>query len=202
MTPEIGTANRIHTDAFAHSWTARPLPHAPLILPARQFMYPQLVPGEEDAMNRGALLIEVKPATGGSFLATCALGFHEPTLPSGLWSCPAPDDLLAVAGGYAYLVHTAAPDAAEFLPLRPVCAVLPVPGNELLLLAGFHTVLALGGEGILWQTTRLSWEGVTLGDIRGGTLHGTGWDMFSDRDLPFGIDLRTGAHEGGGYIVK
>ena len=202
MTPETDPRNAIHTDAFAGSWTARLLRQAPLILPTRQFMYPQLVPGEEDAMNRGALFVEVKPAVGGSFLATCALGFHEPTLPTGLWSCPAPDDLLAVAGGYAYLVHTAVPDTAEFLPLRPVCAVLTVPAEQLLLLAGFHTVLALGEEGILWQTARLSWEGIALGEVRDGTLHGTGWDMFSDRDLPFHVDLRTGNYEGGGYLVK
>ena len=194
--------NPIHIAAFPHTWTARILDQPPLILPARQFTYPRNVPGEEDALNRGALLVEVKPATAGSFLATCALGFRETTLPSGLWSCPAPDDLLAVAGGYAYLVHTAAPEAAEFLPLRPVCAVLPASQEDLLLLAGFHTVLALGTEGIRWQSARLSWEGLTLGEAHDGILHGTGWDMFSDRDLPFRIDLRNGAHEGGGYTAR
>ncbi len=196
MTPDI------HIEAFAPSWKATLLPRPPLILPARQFLFPQQVPGEEEALNRGALLLEVKPASGGLFLATCALGFNEPALPSGLWSCPAPDDLLAVAGGYAYLIPTTAPGTTNFLPLRPVCAVLPAPKENLLLLGGFHTVLALGAKGILWQTGRLSWEGLTLGEVRDGILHGTGWDMFSDRDLPFGVDLGTGAHKGGGYLVK
>ena len=193
---------QVHTAAFPHTWTARILHQPPLILPARQFTFPQNVLGEEDALNRGALLVEVKPADGGAFLATCALGFRESTLPSGLWSCPVPDDLLAVAGGYGYLIHTATPGAADFLPLRPVCAVLPAPQENLLLLAGFHTVLAVGPQGIRWQTARLSWEGVTLGEVRDGTLHGTGWDMFSDRDLPFRVDLRTGGHEGGGYTLR
>ncbi len=193
---------QLHKEAFPHSWAARILRHPPLILPARQFTYPQQVPGEEDALNRGALLLEIKPATGGLFLATCALGFQEPTLPSGLWSCPAPDDLLAVAGGYGYLIHTTSPGAADFLPLRPVCAVLPAPAENLLLLAGFHAVIAVGPEGLRWQTARLSWEGVTLGELHNGTLHGIGWDMFSDRDQPFRIDLRTGSHEGGGYTPR
>ena len=184
---------------FVHTWKARILEAAPLIRPARQFTYPQEVPGEEDALQRGALLIDVRPAEGAPFLATCALGFGEPTLPSGLWSCPAPEDLLAIAGGYAYRIDTGHPQTAEFLPLRPVCTVLPCPGDNLLVLAGFHAVLGLGTRGLHWQTGRLSWEGLTLLGVEAGFLHGEGWDMFADREKPFRVNLKTGAHEGGGY---
>ena len=172
---------------------------APLIAPARQFVYPQIVPGEEDALERGALFVQVRPAASADFLITCALGFRDASLPSGVWPCPAPDDLLALAGGYGYRINSKQPQQYEFLPVRPVTSVLPAPADGLLLLAGFHTVLALGAEGVLWHTARLSWEGVTLGGVRAGVLHGDGWDMFADREVPFTVDLRTGAHEGGGY---
>ncbi len=188
-----------HPDLFPHSWTAELRRVAPLIAPARQFVYPQQIAGEEDALGRGALFLEVRPASGGSFLAICALGFSDPSLPSGIWACPAPEDLLAVAGGYAYRVNTAQPATCEFLPMRPVTSVLPAPEQDLLLLAGFHHVLALGREGVRWETERLSWEGVTMQEIRDGALHGEGWDMFSDREVPFRVDLGTGRHEGGGY---
>ncbi len=188
-----------HADSFPHTWTASLQAAAPLIAPARQFVYPQAVAGEEDAMGRGALYLQVRPAAGGSFLATCALGFSDPSLPSGLWACPAPDDLLAVAGGYAYRINTAEPASCDFLPLRPVASLLPAPAHGLLLLAGFHGVLALGAEGVRWQTARLSWEGVTMLEVRDGLLHGTGWDMFADREVPFVVDLRDGTHTGGGY---
>ena len=185
--------------AFPHSWTATVLRQPPLIAPARQFVYPQYVPGEEDALSRGALLVEVKPARGGTFLATSALGFRDPALPSGVWACPAPEDLLLLAGGYGYRVNTLAPQACDFLPQRPITAVLAAPVEGLLLLAGFHTVMALGARGVRWQTARLTWEGVTLDEVRDGKLHGQGWDMFSDREVPFIVDLGSGAHEGGGY---
>ena len=87
--------------AFPATWTARTLTSPPLIAPSRQFVYPLYVPGEEDAMGRGALLLDVKPAVGANFLATCALGFRDPSLPTGVFACPRPDDLLAIAGGYA-----------------------------------------------------------------------------------------------------
>jgi hypothetical protein len=187
------------TTAFTATWTAEILRTPPLIAPARQVVWPQRVAGEEDTLARGALLLLVKPATGGSFLATCALGFRDPSLPSGVWTCPGPDDLLAVAGGYAYLVDTRTPEQCQHLPLRPVTQVLPAPQAGLILLAGFHTVAAIGASGLLWETARLSWEGVTLNDIRDNQLHGLGWNMQTDREVPFAIDLRTGHHTDGGF---
>ena len=184
---------------FSANWSAEILSAAPLIAPARQFTWPQRVAGEEDALARGAVLLQVKPASGGSFLATCALGFRDPSALSGVWSCPRPDDILAVAGGYAYLADTLAPERPLHLPLRPVAQVLAAPGANLLLLAGFHTVAAIGSTGFLWETKRLSWEGLTLTDVRDNQLHGLGWDMRTDRELPFTVDLISGAHTGGAF---
>ncbi|MGH6876686.1 MAG: hypothetical protein ACREHV_04820, partial [Rhizomicrobium sp.] len=185
--------------SFSASWTAQILQTPPLIAPARQFVWPQRVAGEADALARGAMLLMVKPASGSSFLATCALGFRDPALPSGVWTCPCPEDLLAVAGGYAYLADTRTPEQCLHLPLRPVSQVLPAPQAGLILLAGFHTVAALGPTGLLWETARLSWEGVKLGEIRDNHLHGLGWNMHTDREVPFTIDLTTGQHTGGGF---
>jgi hypothetical protein len=184
---------------FPKTWLAEVLSAPPLIAPARQFVYPLHVPGEEDAMERGALHLLVRPSVGGTFLATCALGFRGPSLPTGVFACPRPDDLLAVAGGYAYLVDTTAPTHCLHLPLRPVTQILSAPQEGLLLLAGFHTVAAIGAAGLLWQTAKLSWEGVRLGEVRAGRLHGEGWNMQTDREVPFSIDLATGAHTGGGF---
>jgi hypothetical protein len=189
---------QLHTD-FPATWTAELLTAPPLIAPARHFTYPQQIAGEEDALARGALLLNVKPHSGGNFLATCALGFREPSLPSGVWTCPRPDDLLALAGGYAYLVDTTAPDHCLHLPLRPVTAVLPAVADNLLLLAGFHTITAIGPTGPVWTTARLTWEGLRMGELRDGKLHGLGWNMLEDRELPFILDLTTGKHEGGGF---
>jgi hypothetical protein len=184
---------------FASNWTARLLTAPPLIAPARQFTYPHPVPGEEDALARGAVLIEIKPAAHPLFLATCALGFRSATLAPGIFACPRPDDLLALAGGYAYLIDTVAPERCLHLPVRPVTAVLPAPEAGVILLAGFHHVAAIDHTGLRWESRRLSWEGITLTGVRDGVAHGLGWQMSSDKELPFAIDLATGTHTGGGY---
>lgn len=206
MTPSA-FPQQINDRSFPANWSAEILIAPPLIAPVRQFVLPHPVPGEEDALARGAMQLLIrppaKPPAGGTFLATCALGFRDPVLPSGVWSCPHPDDLLAVAGGYGYLVRTSAPEAAQHLHPRPITAVLPAPlpapEAGLLLLAGFHHVTALGRTGVLWQTARLSWEGITLQSVQDGQLHGLGWHMLTDREVPFTVDLQTGQHTGGGY---
>jgi hypothetical protein len=192
--PQIQT-----TAPFPANWSAEILAAPPLIAPARQFTWPQRVPGEEDALARGALLVQVKPSSGGTFIATCAAGFRDPSALSGIWSCPRPDDILAIAGGYAFLADTLTPERCNFLTPKPVVQVLAAPEHNLLLLAGFHTIAALGPSGPAWETARLTWEGLTLTAIRDNHLHGLGWDMRTDRELPFTVDLATGQHTGGAF---
>ena len=195
MTPEL------HTD-FPATWTAQILATPPLIAPARQFTYPHQIAGEEDALARGAMLLNLKPANAANFLATCALGFRDPAMPSGVYTCPHPDDLLAVSGGYAYLIRTTNPTRCLHVDLRPATVILPVPGHGLILLAGFHHIVALDAQGLRWTTARLTWEGLTLGDLRDGKLHGTGWNMPLNRDIPFTVNLADGTHTGGGFHNK
>ena len=128
---------------FPHAWTAEILPQRPLILPKRQFVYPR----KAEEVERGALEVMVHPADAEPFLATCALGFADPAAPSGVWSCPDPAWLCAVAGGYAYLLNTTEPQQFEQVEYRPVLDVRPLPEQRLLLFTGHHSLLAWGAQG-------------------------------------------------------
>jgi hypothetical protein len=202
--------------SFPHNWTAEILPQRPMILPSRHYVYP----GAVEEVERGALEVMVQPngATGNHiegdppgaqpepFLATCALGFRDPAAPTGIWAMPHPDWLCAVSGGYAYLVDVTAPQKFAMLRYRPVLNIYcyssddlhKAPDNlrslwdKLILFVGHHSILAWGRDGEAWESDRLSWEGVTVDRIEENVLHGHGWDLMTDKDLPFALDLRTG----------
>ena len=161
---------------FPSNWRVEILPRRPLILPSRHFVYPAMV----DEVERGALEVLVEPSMRGTdlrekpstgtqpFLATCALGFQDPAVPTGVWSCPNPDWICAVSGGYSYLIDVTDPDRFTFLRYRPVLQVLQhsasssqLPSDGLLLFVGHHSVLAWGKDGEAWESDRLSWEGIT-----------------------------------------
>ena len=185
--------------SFAQDWRAEILRAPPLIAPARLFVYPRQVAGEENALARGALHVMVHPADGAPFLATCARGFADLRMPTGVYACPNPRELCAVAGGYAYIVDTGAPQNSQQVPLRPVVEVLPIADHGLLVFVGFHSLVSWGREGLSWQTARLSWEGLRITGVEGDSLHGFGWNMMTDREVEFTVNLRTGAHSGGGF---
>lgn len=176
--------------SFPHVWQAEILAARPLILPPRHFVYPR----EVEEIERGALEVLIRPDedAAGPFLATCALGFRDPAVPTGIWSTPRPEELCAASGGYAYLIDTATPDRFTFLPLRPVLQVLPAVDSGLLLFVGHRNILAWGNTGPAWQSENLSDEGVTITNIEAATLHGLGWNMFTDKETPFAMDLQSG----------
>jgi hypothetical protein len=182
--------------SFPHCWQAEALAARPAILPARHFVYPR----EAEEVERGALEVMVRPhkpeaqpsPDAQPFLATCALGFRDPAVPTGLWSTPRPAELCAVSGGYAYLIDTAAPERFTMIPYRPVLEIRPLPAEKLLLFIDHRSILAWGEKGKAWQSGRLSAEGVTITGIEGGVLRGLGWDLMADKETPFALDLRTG----------
>jgi hypothetical protein len=187
------------TQEFTHNWNVEILKTPPLIAPARQYVYPQQIAGEEDALARGALQLMVHPASGGTFLATCALGFTDPAMPSGVFACPNIVQMCAVAGGYAYIIDTAQPERSTHIALKPVVEVRPLVAQELLLFVGFHSMMAWGRDGLAWESARLSWEGVRILSIDGDVLHGMGWNLLTDQEVAFSVNLLTGQHQGGSF---
>lgn len=180
---------------FTQSWYAEILPRRPLIAPATQFIYPQTLAEDDGAREdatAGALEVMVRPARGGPFLATFARGFADLTLPHGVWACPHADWLCAAAGGYVYMLDTRKPQDWRQISYRPVVDVRPVVSHGLLLLTGFRAVLAWGQNGIAWESDKLSDEGLRITGVSGDELHGFGWDMRSDRETAFALDLRSG----------
>jgi hypothetical protein len=81
-----------------------------------------------------------------------------------------------------------------------VTGIWALAEQHLLVFASFHSLLAWGRDGKAWQTGRLSWDGVRMTAVRGETLIGLGWQMSTDRELEFEVNLKTGQHRGGGYV--
>ena len=190
---------------FPHHWQASILAARPIILPTRHFVYP----AQAEEVERGALEVLIRPTSLGApgldfetretnspkaqeFLATCALGFRDPVVPTGLWATPNPDEICAVSGGYAYLIDTTSPACFVMLPYRPVLEIHPLAAQGLLLFVGHHAILAWGRNGQAWQSEKLSSEGVTITHVEDHTLQGHGWDLMTDKETQFALDLRTG----------
>ena len=78
------------------------------------------------------------------------------------------------------------------IPYRPVLEVRALVEENLLLFVGHHSILAWGRDGQAWESAKLSDEGVTITETTGGILRGTGWEMKTDREKSFALDLQSG----------
>ena len=109
-----------------------------------------------------------------------------------MWAAPDPHEICCVAGGYAYVIDTSAPERFTFVALRPVLHVRAAVDAALLLLVGHRTIVAWGREGQQWESEKLSDEGLTVSAIDGWTLCGMGWSLMTDKETSFALDLHTG----------
>jgi hypothetical protein len=175
--------------SFPHDWQAEILPTRPAILPARHFIYPR----DAEEVERGALGVLVRPVQREQpFLATCALGFRDAAVPTGIWAAPNPREICAVSGGYAYLIDVAEPGRFTMIEYRPVLEVRALVEEHLLLFVGHRSIIAWGANGLAWETVKLSDEGVTIAGVEGGVLRGSGWEMISDKEKAFAVELASG----------
>lgn len=180
--------------AFPRNYEAKVLESAPPVHPVEKLYH---YPVELEEGDRSGAYVRVLPREGPAWSGFFALGFESDQVITALCSCPDPDSLCVIPGGYAYVVKATDPTNWFQVEQRPVMELRAVSEHELLLFAGFTTISAVGRLGLAWTTGRLSWEGVEITDIGGGKLRGLGWDAFTDKKAPFEVDLQTGKHTGG-----
>jgi hypothetical protein len=185
--------------AFPRNYEAKVLELAPLPHPLEKLYH---FPVELEEGDRSGAYVRVVPPKGPAWSGFFAQGFDSDQVVTCVASCPDPDSLCVVAGGYGHVVNAGDPKQWLQIEQRPITDLRSVSGfspheSGLLLFTGFTSVVALGRDGIAWTTERLSWEGVRLGKITGGELHGFGWDPASDKEAAFVVDLATGKHTGG-----
>ncbi len=79
-------------------------------------------------------------------------------------------------------------------------AVWPLDSGDLLIQESGLYFFRLGREGIVWRTSRISWDGFQNVRIESNKLMGEAWSPFGeDVWIPFIVDIETGVHEGGSY---
>ncbi len=179
---------------FPRNYEVKLLEAAPPVHPVEKLHH---YPVKLEEGDRSGIYVRVMPGGGTPWTGFFAMGFESGQVVSAVCSCPDPDSVCAIAGGYAYVVKATDPAQWFRIEQRPVVDLRAFPELGLLVFTGFTSMTALGRSGVAWTTKRLSWEGVTITEISGDKLRGLGWDAIADREVPFEVDLLTGKHTGG-----
>jgi hypothetical protein len=110
--------------------------------------------------------------------------------------------LCVVAGGQGYIVNVQAPSEYEIVRPNPIMQVLPIVERRMLVFVGYTDLRAYAPLGLVWQTGRISWDGITVAAVTQEHIMGTVWDPPTGRDIDFMVDLDTGKLTGGGTELE
>ena len=179
---------------FARNYEVKLLESYSLVHPTEKL---HQFPAKLEEGDRTGQYLRVHLKNSAPWIGFFAMGFESGQVASGIYSCPDPDWLCVVSGGYAYAVDATNPQHWLQIEQRPVVEVRVVHELKLLLFIGFTTITVLGESQRTWTSERLSWEGISISGIQGTILHGTGWDAITDKDATFEMDLSTGKSKGG-----
>lgn len=179
---------------FPREYELKVLESPPPVHPVEKLYH---FPVELEEGDRTGVHVRVAPKAGPAWFGFFASGFDSPHVMNAVSSCPDPGSFCLVAGGYAYVVKAADPAQWFRVEQRPVVELRTVTDQQLLLFEGFTSISAVGPKGVVWNSGRLSWEGLRVTDVRQAILRGFGWDALTDKEAIFELDLRTGRHTGG-----
>lgn len=154
-------------------------------------------PSAWGALGREGKVVEFRSAAGSW------VGNFRPGLGGvdAAHACPDGRHVLVVAAGDAWMVDAERRAADVILPA--VDATLEVPGSSDLILSRQGLALVrLEGSRVIWHSRRISWDGFDDLRIEGSRIVGQAFDPMNDAWVPFAVDLRTGASDGGSYPIE
>ncbi|MEV6896489.1 hypothetical protein [Amycolatopsis sp. NPDC051372] len=141
--------------------------------------------------SRTALIARVEPAEGPAWLGMFAnggLGQVDET-----FACPGPGQLCVVAEGMAYLIRVDSPIDGAVIVQDQVQHVVADEEHQLLLLANDLDLVAVGVNGLAWQSPRLALDGLSITGADSEGIHCHAWlgDHDGSTELVT-VDPRTG----------
>jgi len=179
---------------FPRDYEVKVLNSAPPVHPLEKLYH---YPVELEEGDRSGVYVRVEPRKGPAWNGFFVLGFESDRVIHAAYSCPDPDSVCVVSGGYAYVVKATDPARWFRVEQRPPVEIRALTDLSLLLFVGFTSITAVGPAGLAWTTERLSWEGISTIEITGQRLRGLGWDALTDTEAPFEVNLLSGKSRGG-----
>ena len=106
--------------------------------------------------------------------------------------------LIVVAGGEGFVIDPKTRELVDQVG-GGIEGSLMVSEAGLLLLYDSTTVRAIGTNGELWRTRRVSWDGIWDLQYGGGIVTGVSYDAIAELEVTFQINVSSGLVTGGGY---
>jgi hypothetical protein len=150
-------------------------------------------PGTTDQGGLDGITIKVSPLHGDPWTGTFAfssIATHKGA--TGVFSMPNPDYICVIAKGNGFLVPVYDPKKYEIIQAVPIIDGRSILDKKMLIFSTFTDIIAYSVQGLLWRTERLAWNDMKIIKVTNDFLVGEFWDLASDRNQTFIVDVLTG----------
>ncbi len=154
-------------------------------------------PGASTQGGKDGLIVRVTPKNGEPWLGVFAPGTLAPNGVNGIFAMPDGLGICVVSNGRGYIVRYGDPLTCVELPLQPITDIRVVPEKGLIVFADLTRLVAYSGEGVKWETGRLAFDGFDIVELSNGRIVGKYYDIRSEADEVFEVDLDSGNVKGG-----
>ena len=154
-------------------------------------------PNEGTGVGRDGIMVKFVPPDGDSWIGIFAFG---DMLPSGDCKvCPGPgkNNLTIIAKGETYIASPRDPALFQMMKACPVIGAISIPIRNLMIFYDFTEIFAYGKNGLVWETKRISWDGIKINEVTSNEIIGQSWDAPNEEHVEFRVDLTNGFHKVG-----
>jgi len=151
--------------------------------------------GGQEHFSEGYLVRFWLPA-GTSWVGNFKRGYTELT---GVFTLSGSAELLVFAAGSGYLVNLENKSVTREFG-SGYCQNLFQANIDQIVLSNLTSIIVIERDGQLWESERISWDGIKDLKISGDVVSGLSFDpMSTEKWIRFTVNLKTHAVTGGGY---
>ena len=150
-------------------------------------------PGASTVGGRDGVLLRVTPTTGAAWIGCFAFGSFGHESMTQVSTCPNSQEICVIASGRGYFVRADDPLRWQLNRATPVVALKAIQPKNLLVCADYTKVVAYGPDGVVWESARVSSDGIQIVDAADERLEVIGWDAAVSQRVRLSIGLDDGS---------
>jgi hypothetical protein len=154
------------------------------------------LPDQPTRVGQDGILLKISPRGIPSWIGLFSSVKKYPGTPSRILFTPNPNAICVICSGDAVVTDVMRPDQYTLLDFEPVTDAVAVKERGMIVFAGFTKLMAFDGSNVMWETSRVAWDELKITSIDTSSIFGEYWDVATEKQARFRVDLDTGEVSG------
>jgi len=156
------------------------------------------IPNEGPGVGRDGMIVKFTSSSiEESWIGIFAYGDMLPSGECKVYPGPGRNLLTILAKGEGYIASPDDPSSFVHVKSCPAIRAIPITNHKLMLFHDYTEIVAYSEYELVWETSRISWDGIKIDEVTENEIIGKSWDAPTEKYVSFKVDIRNGNHQGG-----